>query len=103
MNEPTWGPEWNSGATGLRWTGPEPTETPPNAVLAASEGSPSTRTPGSDHLGSCGHELDGWEIHLEHRPDCGRGLCVDDRCDCPEVCPDCCTACGYDLAERCGS
>lgn len=73
-----------------------------NAVLSASELSPIPRTPASDHLGSCGHELDPWESHLEHAPDCPRVLCLEDRCDCPEVCPDCCRSCGYDTAERSG-
>ena len=77
-------------------------ESPLSASLAALDSS-STRTPASSHLGICGHELDAWETHLEHRPGCGRELCLDDRCDCPEVCPDCCVACGYDLAERMGS
>lgn len=63
-----------------------------------------SRTSPSEHLGSCGHELDPWESHLEHAPDCRRELCIDDsHCTCPEVCPDCCTSCGYDLAERMGS
>lgn len=62
-----------------------------------------TRTSPSDHLGACGHELDPWETHLAHRPDCPRELCLEDRCDCPEVCPDCCRSCGYDTAERMGS
>lgn len=60
-------------------------------------------TPSSHLLGSCGHELDEWETHLEHSPDCPRELCLEDRCDCPEVCPECCRACGHDTAERMGS
>lgn len=62
--------------------------------------SSTVRTARSEDLGSCMHPLDTWETHLEHRPDCPRELCLDDRCDCPEVCPDCCQRCGYDLAER---
>lgn len=65
--------------------------------------SASNEIPPSDHLGACGHELDPWEAHLEHAPDCPRVLCLEDRCDCPEVCPDCCRSCGYDAAERSGS
>ena len=71
--------------------------------LRAGLDSPSPQIAPSAHLGKCGHPLDAWETHLEHRPDCPRELCLEDRCDCPEVCPDCCRACGYDLAERMGS
>lgn len=62
-----------------------------------------TRTSPSEHLGACGHELDPWETHLAHHPECPRELCLEDRCDCPEFCPDCCRSCGYDTAERMGS
>lgn len=78
-------------------------ETPPSGPLVAPELGRTPQVPGSDHVGSCGHELDKWETHLAHVPDCPRELCLEDSCDCPEVCPECCRACGYDTAERMGS
>lgn len=50
----------------------------------------STQTPASDHLGSCGHELDRWETHLEHHPECPAD---GSPCTCPEVCAACCGEC----------
>lgn len=78
------------------------TESPLSGPVAASDGR-SGGIPSSDHLGACGHELDPWETHLAHHPECPRELCLEDRCDCPEFCPDCCRSCGYDTAERMGS
>lgn len=80
--------------------------TSPERPLSASVASPTARddqSPPAITLGTCGHPLDPWETHVAHHPGCGYELCLEDRCDCPEACPDCCRACGYDLAERMGS
>jgi hypothetical protein len=64
-----------------------------------------TRTTTSDHLERpcprCGAELDPWESHVEHHPECGAlGFmaqagygCDMSACTCPEVCADCCGEC----------
>lgn len=57
-------------------------------------------TVASDHVGACGHELDRWESHVEHHPECPRELCLEASCTCLEVCADCCRACAWDLSLR---
>lgn len=47
-------------------------------------------------LGACGHELDPWESHVEHHPECpepGYPGCQVAGCACPEVCAACCREC----------
>lgn len=60
------------------------------SVPVAGPDSTSGVTVASDRLGSCGHELDRWETHLEHHPECPAD---GSPCTCPEVCAACCGEC----------